>query len=49
MMFCPTFSNIAPDAVPEVTGVPSTITDAFKSLVVGVRVIDVMLLATDTL
>jgi hypothetical protein len=40
------FKAIAPDAVPEVTATPLTVTEAFGSVVVGVTVILVIALAT---
>ena len=46
MVFGPTTKGILADAVPEATAVPFTVTVAVSSLVVGVRVIEVMALLT---
>ena len=46
MIFGPTTSGIAPDAVPLITGVPFTVTVAVGSVVVGVIVIFVVVLVT---
>lgn len=42
----PTTNGMLPDAVPDVTAVPFTVTVAVASLVVGVTVIDVTVFAT---
>jgi len=47
MVFEPTFNAMAPDAVPEFTAIPFTVTVEVATLVFGVTVIDVMVLATD--
>jgi hypothetical protein len=47
MTFEPTFSEIAPEALPDVTDVPLTVIVALASLRVGVTVILVTELATD--
>ena len=43
MVLAPTFNGIVPDAVPELTAVPLTVTVAVASAVVGVAVIEVVL------
>jgi len=48
MVFGPALSGMAPEAEPEVTGAPLTVTVAVASLVVGVTVIDAMPLPTAT-
>jgi hypothetical protein len=49
MVFGPTASGIAPDAVPEVTEVPFTLTVAVAVATVGVTVIEETALATAAL
>ena len=44
----PTFNGMAPEAVPELTAAPFTVTAAVGSLVVGVTEIARIVLATDT-
>ena len=46
MVLAPTARLIVPDADPEVTGVPLTVTVAVGSITVGIAVIDDTLLAT---
>lgn len=46
MVLSPFAKAIPPDAVPEVTGVPFTVTVALGSCVVGVTVTDVVMLLT---
>jgi hypothetical protein len=45
-VLAPSFKAIEPDAVPDFTPPPSTVTVAFTSLVVGVTVMEATLLAT---
>ncbi len=47
MVFEPTFRLIDPDADPDVTAVPFTVIEAPESVLVGVTVIELMLLATE--
>ena len=46
MVLDPTANGSAPDAVPDVTAVPLTVTIACDSLVVGVTIMEVMVLLT---
>ena len=46
-VFAPTFSGMLPDAVPDVTAAPFTVTVALALFVVGVEVMLVTVLATD--
>ena len=47
MGFEPTLSDIAPEAEPDVTGVPLTVIVALATVRVGVTVVDKTELATD--
>jgi len=47
MVLGPTASAMLPDAIPELTTVPFTVTEAVASLVVGVTVTDAVALLTD--
>ncbi len=47
MVFEPTLRLIDPDADPDVTAVPFTVIEAPESVLVGVTVIELMLLATE--
>ena len=47
IVFVPTFKVIAPEAVPEVTVMPLTVTVAVGSLVVGVTVMEDVAFPTD--
>ena len=48
IVFAPTFREIAPEAEPEATAVPFTLTLAVESVTVGVTVNDEVELATET-